>query len=171
MPRISLRGRPNETKDAAQRTGNPRNVGFVFDREGLVMLVAQISDPHVLAPGKLFHAPEKAAPPRAGPNWSRIHTAACLSRAVVELNALAPRPDVAVVTGDLVEHGSAAEYEHLRALLAALVMPVFVIPGNHDSREGMREAFGREGYRGRRFIARAIAPGIGIMKVPARVPL
>ena len=25
-------------------------------------------------------------------------------------------------------------------------MPVFVIPGNHDSREGMREAFGREGY-------------------------
>jgi hypothetical protein len=25
--------------------------------------------------------------------------------------------------------------------------------------------------RGRRFIARAIAPGIGIMKVPARVPL
>ena len=26
------------------------------------MLIAQISDPHVLAPGKLFHAPEKAAP-------------------------------------------------------------------------------------------------------------
>jgi 3',5'-cyclic-AMP phosphodiesterase len=110
------------------------------------MLIAQISDPHVLAPGKLFHAPEKAAPPRAGPGWSRIDTAACLACAVVELNALAPQPDVVVVTGDLVEHGSAAEYEHLRALLAALVMPVFVIPGNHDSREGMREAFGREGY-------------------------
>ena len=30
--------------------------------------------------------------------------------------------------------------------MAALVTPVFVIPGNHDSREGMREAFGREGY-------------------------
>jgi Icc protein len=25
-------------------------------------------------------------------------------------------------------------------------MPVFVIPGNHDTCEGMREAFGREGY-------------------------
>ena len=30
---------------------------------------------------------------------------------------------------------------------------------------------GRGPRRGRRFIARAIAPGIGIMKVPARVPL
>jgi len=110
------------------------------------MLIAQISDPHVLAPGKLFHAPEKAAPLGAGPDWSRIDTAACLAQAVVELNALAPRPDVAVVTGDLVDHGSAAEYEHLRAILAALVMPVFVIPDNHDSREGMREAFAREGY-------------------------
>ena len=110
------------------------------------MLIAQISDPHILAPGKLFHAPEKAAPAGAGPNWSHIDTAACLMRAVVELNALAPRPDVTVVTGDLVEHGSAAEYEHLRALLGALVMPVFVITGNHDSREGMREAFRCEGY-------------------------
>src|SRR5260370_35251710 len=103
------------------------------------MLVAQISDPHILAPGKLFHAPEKAGPPGAGPNWGRLDAAACLVRAVVELNALAPRPDVAVVTGDLVDHGSAAEYEHLRALLAPLAMPVFVIPGNHDTREGMRE--------------------------------
>ena len=25
-------------------------------------------------------------------------------------------------------------------------MPVFVIPGNDDTREGMREAFGRDGY-------------------------
>ena len=81
------------------------------------MLVAQISDPHVLAPGKLFHAPEKAAPPGAGPNWSRIDTAACLARAVVELNDLTPQPDVAVITGDLVEHGSAPEYEHLRGAL------------------------------------------------------
>jgi len=53
---------------------------------------------------------------------------------------------VSVVTGDLVEHGSTAEYEHLRVLLATLVMPFFVIPGNNDSREGMREAFGSEGY-------------------------
>src|SRR5215467_4673722 len=30
---------------------------------------------------------------------------------------------------------------------------------------------GRGPHRGRRFIARAIAPGIGIMKAPARVPV
>ena len=142
--RISLPGYPDETEDAAQRTGIRRTSAFILTRKG--MLVAQISDPHVLAPGKLFHAPEKAVPRGAGPNWSRIDTAACLARAVVELNALAPRPDVAVVTGDLVEHGSTAEYEHLRVLLATLVIPFFVIPGNNDSREGMREAFGSEGY-------------------------
>ncbi len=110
------------------------------------MLVAQISDPHILAPGKLFHAPAQSAPPGAEPGWSRIDTAACLSRAVAAINALKPRPDVVVVTGDLVEHGSAGEYEHIRALLAPLAMPVFVIPGNHDSRDGLREAFGRDGY-------------------------
>ena len=56
------------------------------------MLVAQISDTHILAPGKLFHAPAKAAPPSAEPGWSRIDTALCLARAVAELNALTPRP-------------------------------------------------------------------------------
>ena len=36
------------------------------------------------------------------------------------------------------DHGDPAEYEHLRALLAPLAMPVFVIPGNHDAREPLR---------------------------------
>src|SRR5207247_7619018 len=69
-----------------------------------------------------------------------------LARAVIALNALVPRPDVAVVTGDLVDHGEPAEYEHLRRLLAPLQMPVFVIPGNHDAREPLRAAFGGDGY-------------------------
>src|SRR5438477_2286429 len=56
------------------------------------------------------------------------------------------RPDVAVVTGDLVDHGEPPEYEHLRALLAPLAMPVFVIPGNHDAREPLRAAFAADGY-------------------------
>ena len=57
-----------------------------------------------------------------------------------------PLPDVTVVTGDLVDHGEVAEYENLRHLLAALRMPVFVIPGNHDSRAPLRQAFGADGY-------------------------
>jgi Icc protein len=110
------------------------------------MLVAQITDTHILAPGKLFHAPQRAAPPGADPDWSRIDTAACLRRAVAELNALTPRPDVTVVTGDLTDHGAAAEYAHLRELLAPLAMPAYLILGNHDSREGLRTAFDGDGY-------------------------
>jgi 3',5'-cyclic AMP phosphodiesterase CpdA len=66
--------------------------------------------------------------------------------AVAEINRLDPLPDVAVVTGDLVDHGEPPEYEHLRALLAPLAMPVFVIPGNHDAREPLRAAFAADGY-------------------------
>jgi 3',5'-cyclic AMP phosphodiesterase CpdA len=50
------------------------------------------------------------------------------------------------VTGDLVDHGEPEEYEQLRHLLARLSMPVFVIPGNHDAREPLREAFRGAGY-------------------------
>ncbi|HYP36368.1 MAG TPA: metallophosphoesterase, partial [Stellaceae bacterium] len=84
------------------------------------MIVIQLSDPHILAPGELL--------------YRRFDTAEFLARAVAQINRLDPLPDVAVVTGDLVDHGEPPEYEHLRALLAPLTMPVFVIPGNHDAR-------------------------------------
>ncbi|MGH7093791.1 MAG: phosphodiesterase [Stellaceae bacterium] len=110
------------------------------------MLVAQITDMHILARGKLFHAPYRAIPPEAGPEYSRIDTGACLRRAVAALNALVPRPDVVVVTGDLTDHGNAEEYDHLREILAAAAMPLYVIPGNHDNREALRRAFAADGY-------------------------
>jgi Icc protein len=110
------------------------------------MLVAQITDMHILAAGKLFHSPNRAAPPGADPGWSRIDTAAHLARAVAALNTLKPRPDVTLITGDLVDHGNADEYANLRDLLAPLAMPYFLIPGNHDNRDGLREAFAGHGY-------------------------
>ena len=110
------------------------------------MLVAQITDTHILAPGAVFKAPVAGPPPGNERIFAEIDTAARLADTVDALNALDPRPDIAVVTGDLCDHGSAAEYEHLRALLAPLRMPVFVIPGNHDSRGAMRAAFGSDGY-------------------------
>ena len=76
----------------------------------------------------------------------RLDTAQFLARSVAEINRLAQLPDVVVVTADLVDHGAPAEYGHLRALLAPLRMPVFVIPGNHDARESLRQAFGADGY-------------------------
>ena len=96
------------------------------------MIIAQLSDPHVVAPGDLL--------------YGRVETAGFLARAVAELNRLDPLPDIVVITGDLVDKGEPVEYEHLRRLLAPLAMPVFVIPGNHDARAPMRAAFGGDGY-------------------------
>lgn len=41
-------------------------------------------------------------------------------------------PDLVLVTGDLVHNGSVAAYKKLQTYLAALEMPVFCLPGNHD---------------------------------------
>ncbi len=110
------------------------------------MLIAQISDTHILAPGKLFRARITTPAPGADSIHAEIDTGACLARAVAALNALTPSPDITIVTGDLVDHGEPAEYDHLRLLLAPLRMPVFVIAGNHDSRAPLRQAFGADGY-------------------------
>jgi 3',5'-cyclic-AMP phosphodiesterase len=96
------------------------------------MLIAQITDTHITMPGKLL--------------MGVVDTATALERAVSALGRLNPPPDVTVVTGDLVEGGEPAEYAHLRALLTPLRMPIFAIPGNHDAREPMREAFIGDGY-------------------------
>lgn len=110
------------------------------------MIIAQISDTHIVAPGKLFRCPVQGTSPNAERLSQEFDTAAYLRRAVAALNTLVPRPDIAVVTGDLVDHGELYEYEHLRQLLAPLAMPFFVIPGNHDSRDPLRAAFRSDGY-------------------------
>jgi Icc protein len=110
------------------------------------MLVAQITDTHIVAPGKLFRCPVQGTAPDAERVYCEFDTGPYLARAVAALDALAPKPDIVVVTGDLADHGEPAEYERLRRLLAPLSMPAFVIPGNHDAPAPLREAFGAEGY-------------------------
>ncbi|HTV89475.1 MAG TPA: phosphodiesterase [Stellaceae bacterium] len=109
------------------------------------MIVAHISDTHILAPGRRYRAVLDRS---AGGEqvYAEFDTAQHLTRAIAEINRLNPRPDVTIVTGDLVDHGDPAEYDHLRALLAPLTMPVFVIPGNHDARDPLRRAFRDAGY-------------------------
>lgn len=90
------------------------------------MLIAQLSDMHLRSEGQLL--------------YDRIDTAAYLERAVAHVLTLDPRPDVVIMTGDLVEAGKPEEYARLRRLIAPLPMPVYVIPGNHDAREALRAA-------------------------------
>jgi Icc protein len=91
------------------------------------LLVCQISDLHIKLPGRL--------------SYRQVDCAAMLARCVQEILRLRQRPDLVIATGDLVDFGRAEEYAHLRQLLAPLPMPVYLIPGNHDERAALREAF------------------------------
>ena len=96
------------------------------------MLLAQISDLHVKRPGALA--------------YRRVDTSAHLARCIARLNALEPKLDAVVVTGDLVDSGSLAEYESLKTLLSPLTMPVYLLVGNHDDRAALRQVFGDHAY-------------------------
>ncbi|MGL4976095.1 MAG: phosphodiesterase [Bosea sp. (in: a-proteobacteria)] len=91
------------------------------------LLIAQITDLHIKRPGELA--------------YGKIDTASALKRMVETLEALRPRPDIVVVSGDLVDAGTPEEYAHLLELLAPLTLPLLVCPGNHDHRENLRAAF------------------------------
>jgi 3',5'-cyclic AMP phosphodiesterase CpdA len=91
------------------------------------ILIAQISDLHIKAPGELA--------------YGKVDTAKALERCIATLNAFEPRPDLVVISGDLVDTPTPQEYEHLKRLLAPLQIPFIGIPGNHDSRAMMRAAF------------------------------
>jgi 3',5'-cyclic-AMP phosphodiesterase len=64
-----------------------------------------------------------------------------LADAVRRVAAMDPAPGAVLLTGDLTDHGYAREYERVREVLAPLGMPMHVLGGNHDDREGMRAAF------------------------------
>ncbi len=49
------------------------------------------------------------------------------------------------VTGDLTDDGSEESYRRVRQLLEPFDAPVHVLPGNHDDRRNLREAFGLAG--------------------------
>ena len=87
-------------------------------------LLAQLSDLHL---GK---APRDGADPTSS------------LEAVLAGLARLPNPvDAIVVTGDIAHHGKRKEYALARELLGATGVPVHTMPGNHDDRAKLREAF------------------------------
>lgn len=89
-------------------------------------LLLHFSDTHICAPGRLL--------------LDRIDTAALLKQAVASVLAAPYRPDALLISGDLVDCGSAEEYAHLRLLLAPLACPIYLMAGNHDERIALRQA-------------------------------
>jgi len=93
------------------------------------LLLAQLSDLHIGATG------EEADP------LTRLET-------VVEAVLALPNPvDAVLISGDLSDNGSEESYRLARAALARFECPVHVLPGNHDDRACVREAFGLHGTR------------------------
>ena len=97
------------------------------------MLIAHITDLHLRTEGELAFT-------------GMIDTAARLVETVDFLNAFRPRPDLVLVTGDLVDFGKPEEYANLRRVLDRLTVPAYLIPGNHDNRENLRRAYADHGY-------------------------
>ena len=96
------------------------------------MLIAQLSDTHLKAGDD------------EDPRWGSREND--LRACVADINDLDPMPDAVIHTGDMTQHGRAAEFAHARELLAALEAPLYVPPGNRDGRKGMARAFAEDGY-------------------------
>ena len=79
------------------------------------VLIAQISDLHI-----------------TDVSGGHVDASASLRRTIEVLAALAPRPDVVIATGDLVDNGTDAEYRALFDILRGLDLPLLLLPGNHD---------------------------------------
>lgn len=98
------------------------------------MIIAQITDTHIVPKRQVWNSlPQTQVESR-------------LKLIVDNLNMLNPKPDAVLLTGDTVDEGGAEAYAHLKEILEPLSIPLYIIPGNHDSREEMRIAFQHEDY-------------------------
>ena len=91
------------------------------------MIFAQITDCHV------------AADPEHQHNQN-------LRAVVKQINATEERPRFVLASGDLANNGEPEQYEQLAEILGDLEIPIYVIPGNHDKREGLLAMHGDKGY-------------------------
>ncbi len=93
------------------------------------VLIAQLSDTHICAGGK--------------PLGNGVPTSQRLDRAVAWILSGRLPIQGCVITGDLVDEGSEAEYQALRERLGPLHerMPVYLVIGNHDARRPLQQIF------------------------------
>ena len=88
------------------------------------MLIAQITDLHI-------------GFDRDNPHELNIRR---LNMVIDQIGAMNPKPDLLIVSGDLVENGDDKRaYRHMEALVKRWQGPLLWAVGNHDSREGLLE--------------------------------
>ena len=95
-------------------------------------LLAQVTDMHVKAGGKL--------------SYRVVDTERSLERCVAQLSGLPQVPDAVLFTGDLTDFGRPEEYDNLARILAPLPMPMYLMAGNHDDPQVMRDKFASHAY-------------------------
>jgi 3',5'-cyclic-AMP phosphodiesterase len=93
-------------------------------------VLAQLSDPHI------------------GADWADADPVAGLAAAVESVRSMRPRPDAVLISGDLADNATDAEYEQVRELLTPLRAPLYVLPGNQDDRRALHRHFGVPGGEG-----------------------
>ena len=96
------------------------------------MLIAQRSDIRVRPRGQLY--------------GERVDANRRFAQAIDPLQARDRRPDLRLITGDLADPGRADEYTVVDELLHPRQMPVLRLPGKHDQRQALRQAFAGHAY-------------------------
>ncbi len=95
------------------------------------MIFIQISDLHLSADGPLKGV---------------VDSQAALDACIDHILELSPRPDFIIATGDMVQKADTRDFDGLHRRLDRLDMPVYVVPGNHDDRDMLRDAFADKDY-------------------------
>lgn len=96
------------------------------------MLIAQISDIHIRPQNELYKGV--------------VDSNELFEDAIKHLMKLDMRPDLVLITGDLVDFGQPEEYQEAAKLLATLPIPTLLLPGNHDNSKNILNAFPHHRY-------------------------
>ncbi|MDS3859317.1 3',5'-cyclic-AMP phosphodiesterase [Thermosynechococcaceae cyanobacterium BACA0444] len=96
--------------------------------------LVQVSDTHLFAEptGKLLG----------------LVTADSFQSVLSTVQALAPAPDLLILTGDLAQDHQAKTYQYLRTLMASLTTPIYWLAGNHDQPELMVQELSHPPFNG-----------------------
>ncbi|RUS66966.1 3',5'-cyclic adenosine monophosphate phosphodiesterase CpdA [Saezia sanguinis] len=92
-----------------------------------IKILLQLSDAHIVPEGQMLSG--------------KVDTRSCLMQAIKQIKRMKLQPSAVVITGDLVDDGELQSYAHLKDIISMLDMPVYVLPGNHDRRDHMLQAF------------------------------